>query len=86
MKGDEFWDYDQQVDLEAFNSQTLYDILSKQAHSTTKELSRQKDEVLSPSLNMYTICIFSLIMNTFSTFAGSFIIDYYHLQSVISAN
>ena len=45
MKGDEYWDYDKQVDLEAFNSKTLYDILSRQSKETTQELARQKDEV-----------------------------------------
>ena len=45
MKGDEFWDYDKQVDLEAFSSKTLYVILSKQSKATTQELAKQKDEV-----------------------------------------
>ena len=45
VKGDEFWDYDKQVDLEAFSSKTLYDILSKQSKATTQELAKQKDEV-----------------------------------------
>ena len=45
MKGDEFWDYDQQIDLESFDSQKLYKILSDQARKATKELGRQKEEV-----------------------------------------
>ena len=45
VKKDEYWDYDKQVDLEAFNSKTLYDILSRQSKETTQELARQKDEV-----------------------------------------
>lgn len=45
VKGDEFWDYDQQVDLEAFDSQKMYDILSRQARDATKELGKQKEEV-----------------------------------------
>ena len=45
VKGDEYWDYDKQVDLEAFNSKQLYDILSKQSRETTQELAKQKDEV-----------------------------------------
>lgn len=45
VKGDEYWDYDKQVDLESFNSKTLYDILMKQSKETTQELAKQKDEV-----------------------------------------
>ena len=45
VKGDEFWDYEKQVDLESFSSKTLYDILSKQSKATTQELSKQKDEI-----------------------------------------
>ena len=45
VKGDEFWDYDHQVDLEAFNSQTLYDVLARQARGVTRDLGKQKEEV-----------------------------------------
>lgn len=45
VRGDEFWDYDQQVDLEGFNSRTLYDILARQSRDATQELGKQKDEV-----------------------------------------
>lgn len=47
MKGDEFWDYDQQVDLEAFSAHRLYDTLAKQSREVTLKLGRQKDEVKS---------------------------------------
>ena len=45
MKGDEFWDYEKQVDLESFSAPTLYDILSKQARQVTQDLGKQKEEV-----------------------------------------
>lgn len=45
VKSDEFWDYDRQVDLEAFNSGTLYDTLSKQSRGVTQTISKHKDEV-----------------------------------------
>lgn len=44
-KDDEFWDYDKQVDLEAFNSRTLYDTLSKQSRAVTNTIGKHKDEV-----------------------------------------
>lgn len=46
---DEFWDYDKQVDLEAFSSPKLYEILSGQSRAVTRDLSRQKEE----AKNMY---------------------------------
>ena len=45
MKGDEFWDYDQQVDLEGFTSGRLYGILAKQSREVTAAIARQKDQV-----------------------------------------
>ena len=42
---DDFWDYDQQVDLESFSAPTVYDILSRQARDVTKDLGKQKEEV-----------------------------------------
>ena len=50
VKSDEFWDYDRQLDLEAFNSHTLYDVLSRQARDVTRSLGEQKDQV-SASFN-----------------------------------
>ncbi len=47
MKNDDFWDYDRQVDLEAFNAPTVYDILSKQSRQVTRDLGKQKEEVKS---------------------------------------
>ena len=43
---DDFWDYDQQVDLESFSAPTVYDILSRQARDVTKDLGKQKEEVI----------------------------------------
>ena len=45
MKSDDFWDYSQQLDLEAFSAPTLYDILSTQARDVTQGLGKQKEEV-----------------------------------------
>ena len=45
VQGDEFWDYDQQTDLEAFSAPTLYDILSRQCREVTRDLGKQKEEV-----------------------------------------
>ncbi|CAH1789583.1 unnamed protein product [Owenia fusiformis] len=47
VKGDEFWDYDAQVDLEAFNAATMYDTLAKQSRDITQNLGKQKDEAKS---------------------------------------
>ena len=45
IKGDEFWDYDQQVDLEAFSTKDFYTTLAKQTSDVTAALARQKDQV-----------------------------------------
>ncbi|XP_015193129.2 uncharacterized protein [Lepisosteus oculatus] len=42
---DEFWDYEQQVDLEAFDTDVFYDILMKHTVSVTARLGQLKDEV-----------------------------------------
>jgi len=45
VKGDEFWDYDQQIDLEAFSTKDFYSTLAKQTSDVTAALARQKDQV-----------------------------------------
>ena len=50
MKGDEFWDYDQQVDLEAFSTKDFYSTLAKQTSDVTAALARQKDQVCSKNI------------------------------------
>ena len=45
IRSDEFWDYEHQVDLEAFDSKRLYEILSAQSKKTTQDLAKQKEEV-----------------------------------------
>ena len=45
VKGDEFWDYDQQVDLEAFSTKDFFSTLSKQSSDVTSALAKQKDQV-----------------------------------------
>lgn len=42
---DEFWDYEHQVDLEAFSSATFYNILLKQSLSVTTRLGQLTAEV-----------------------------------------
>uniref|UniRef100_W5MFS5 Si:dkey-103g5.4 n=1 Tax=Lepisosteus oculatus TaxID=7918 RepID=W5MFS5_LEPOC len=44
-QADEFWDYEQQVDLEAFDTDVFYDILMKHTVSVTARLGELKDEV-----------------------------------------
>ena len=44
VKGDEFWDYDQQVDMEGFTSGRFYSILAKQSREVTGAIARQKDQ------------------------------------------
>lgn len=41
----EFWDYEEQVDLEAFSSSTFYEILLKHSVSVTVRLGQLKGEV-----------------------------------------
>ena len=45
-EGDEFWDYNQQIDLEAFSTQDFYITLSNQTSEITGALARQKDQVV----------------------------------------
>ena len=45
VKNDEFWDYDQQIDLEAFSAKDFYTTLSNQTSEITAALARQKDQV-----------------------------------------
>ncbi|EDV28435.1 uncharacterized protein TRIADDRAFT_51343 [Trichoplax adhaerens] len=47
VKGDEFWDYDKQVDLEGFSTNTLYEYLSRQSRELTAAIGKQKDEAKS---------------------------------------
>lgn len=45
IKGDEFWDYNEQIDLEAFSTKDFFSTLSKQSTEVTSALARQKDQV-----------------------------------------
>ncbi|XP_028817043.1 uncharacterized protein LOC114768840 [Denticeps clupeoides] len=45
MQKDEFWDYEEQVDLEAFSSSTFYEILLKHSLSVTTHLGQLRREV-----------------------------------------
>lgn len=44
---DEFWDYEHQVDLEAFSSSAFYSLLLQQSQSVTVQLGRLTAEVYS---------------------------------------
>lgn len=44
---DEFWDYEHQVDVEAFSSSTFYHLLLQQSLSVTTQLGRLTTEVFS---------------------------------------
>lgn len=48
VTSDEFWDYEEQVNLEAFSSSTFYDILFKHSLSVTIRLGQLKEEVNCP--------------------------------------
>ncbi len=41
----EFWDYDNQIDLEAFSSQQLYTQLANQSHRVVATIGGQKEQV-----------------------------------------
>ncbi|KAL2085392.1 hypothetical protein ACEWY4_018712 [Coilia grayii] len=45
MGKDEFWDYEEQVDLEAFSTSTFYDILLRHSVSVTARLAQLRGEV-----------------------------------------
>ncbi|KAI4880393.1 hypothetical protein NFI96_018700, partial [Prochilodus magdalenae] len=45
LMSDEFWDYEEQVDLEAFSSSTFYDILLRHSVSVTARLGQLRGEV-----------------------------------------
>ena len=64
IKGDEFWDYDQQVDLEAFSTKDFYTTLAKQTSDVTAALARQKDQVSYPFwLKKFFYCKFAWFGN-----------------------
>ena len=45
IKNDDFWDYDGQVDLEAFSSKQLYTKLADQSHRVVSTIGGQKEQV-----------------------------------------
>ncbi|KAM4016320.1 uncharacterized protein ACNLHF_002692 isoform 2-T2 [Anomaloglossus baeobatrachus] len=45
LPDDEFWDYEQQIDMESFSTQIFYDILLKQSFMITSKISHLKEEV-----------------------------------------
>ena len=44
-KNDDFWDYDNQVDLEAFSTHQLFDELSAQSHRVMASIGGQSEQV-----------------------------------------
>lgn len=61
---DEFWDYEHQVDLEAFSSSTFYSLLLQQSRSVTVQLGRLTAEV-------FTLTRISLALETEADFTSS---------------
>ena len=57
---DEFWDYERQIDLEAFDSRQVYDILSAQSKQATLTLAKQKDEVSFIKIIVYYPIIYNV--------------------------
>ena len=51
---DEFWDYEKQVDLEAFSTNTFYNLLLKQSLSVTSRLGQLTTEVSIQRTHMHT--------------------------------
>ncbi|KAG8569337.1 hypothetical protein GDO81_014374 [Engystomops pustulosus] len=45
LADDEFWDYEQQIDMESFNTHMFYDILLKQSFMVTSKIGQLKEEV-----------------------------------------
>ena len=45
VKKDDFFDYDRQMDLEGFNSNRVYDTLSKQSRGVTQTIGKHKDDM-----------------------------------------
>ena len=50
MKKDDFWDYDDQMDLEAFSSGQLYSQLADQSHRVVASIGGQKEQVSQHAL------------------------------------
>lgn len=74
LVSNEFWDYEEQVDLEAFSSSTFYDILLNHSVSVTVRLGQLRgevrlhgNEVLIPNLRASNITLvkFRHIYNIF---------------------
>lgn len=55
---DEFWDYEHQVDLEAFSSTTFYNILLKQSLSVTTRLGQLTAEVCNVKKVVVVVDVF----------------------------
>ena len=45
IKNDDFWDYDDQIDLEAFSTKQLYSKLADQSHHVVTTIGGQKEQV-----------------------------------------
>lgn len=67
VASDEFWDYEEQVNLEAFSSSTFYDILLKHSVSITTRLGHLREEVNFPwnKIPVFSDCLLKVIMNTY---------------------
>lgn len=45
LADDDFWDYNNQVDLEAFSTKELYSKLADQSHQVVATIGGQKEQV-----------------------------------------
>lgn len=76
VKGDEFWDYDQQVDMEAFSTKDFYSTLAKQTSDVTAALARQKDQVKRQQISTEESDIKETITNFIDTDTPSPLLDF----------
>lgn len=59
---EEFWDYEHQVDLEAFSTSTFYSLLLKQSLSVTTRLGRLTAEVRYSQFSILNVHIIIIII------------------------
>ena len=57
IKNDDFWDYDGQVDLEAFSSKQLYTKLADQSHRVVSTIGGQKEQVCCNVAHVLHTCM-----------------------------
>ena len=66
MKSDEFWDYERQLDLEAFSSNEFFSILSKQSRDVTSFVNILHPLLIVTQSDCYAVLGCSLRMFLFN--------------------